>query len=141
MTEPLVQQCLCRTPARDIRRALYVNTTFMPGSVLIRRTTYLAFGGFNPSIKLVEDWDLWLRLIHAGVIAACQSHSFSIDHVGNQSNNAIAALKTKKRSTAVLFSTSAAIHSLVDAPRNIKAARRLSPPPCSATSVIHALSP
>jgi glycosyltransferase involved in cell wall biosynthesis len=85
-------------PARDIRRALYVNTTFMPGSVLIRRTTYLAFGGFNPSIKLVEDWDLWLRLLHAGVqFAACQEPLLSMRiHVGNQSNNAIAALEEQK---------------------------------------------
>ena len=85
-------------PARDIRRALYVNTTFMPGSVLIRRTTYLAFGGFNPSIKLVEDWDLWLRLLHAGVqFAACEEPLLSMRiHVGNQSNNAIAALEEQK---------------------------------------------
>ncbi len=85
-------------PAGDIRRALYVNTTFMPGSVLIRRTTYLAFGGFNPSIKLVEDWDLWLRLIHSGVqFAACQEPLLSMRiHVGNQSNNAIAALEEQK---------------------------------------------
>jgi glycosyltransferase involved in cell wall biosynthesis len=85
-------------PARDIRRALYVNTTFMPGSVLIRRTTYLAFGGFNPSIKLVEDWDLWLRLIHAGVqFAACQEPLLSMRmHAGNQSNSAIAALEEQK---------------------------------------------
>jgi glycosyltransferase involved in cell wall biosynthesis len=82
----------------DIRRALYVNTTFLPGSVLIRRTTYLTFGGFNPSIKLVEDWDLWLRLIHAGVqFAACQEPLLSMRlHVGNQSNSAIAALEEQK---------------------------------------------
>ena len=85
-------------PARDIRRALYVNTTFMPGSVVIRRTTYLAFGGFNPAIKLVEDWDLWLRLLHAGVqFAACEEPLLSMRiHVGNQSNNAIAALEEQK---------------------------------------------
>jgi glycosyltransferase involved in cell wall biosynthesis len=85
-------------PAYDIRRALYVNTTFMPGSVVIRRSTYLAFGGFNPSIKLVEDWDLWLRLLHAGVqFAAYQEPLLSMRiHVGNQSNNAIAALEEQK---------------------------------------------
>jgi glycosyltransferase involved in cell wall biosynthesis len=85
-------------PASDIRRALYVNTTFMPGSVLIRRATYLAFSGFNPSIKLVEDWDLWLRLLHSGVqFAACQEPLLSMRlHVGNQSNNAIAALEEQK---------------------------------------------
>jgi len=85
-------------PARDIRQALYVNTTFLPGSVLIRRPTYLAFGGFDPSIKLVEDWDLWLRLIHSGVqFAACQEPLLLMRlHVGNQSNNAIAALNEQK---------------------------------------------
>jgi glycosyltransferase involved in cell wall biosynthesis len=85
-------------PANDILQALYVNTTFMPGSVLIRRTTYLAFGGFNPSIKLVEDWDLWLRLIHSGVqFAACQEPLLLVRlHAGNQSNKAIAALEEQK---------------------------------------------
>jgi glycosyltransferase involved in cell wall biosynthesis len=85
-------------PANEILRALYVNTTFMPGSVLIRRTTYLAFGGFNPSIKLVEDWDLWLRLIHSGVqFAACQEPLLLMRlHADNQSNKAIAVLEEQK---------------------------------------------
>ena len=85
-------------PADDILRALYINTTFMPGSVLIRRTTYLAFGGFNPSITLVEDWDLWLRLIHSGVkFAACREPLLLMRlHAGNQSNKAIAALAEQK---------------------------------------------
>ena len=84
--------------ASDIRRALFVNTTFMPGSVLIRRTTFLAFGGFNPSIKLVEDWDLWLRLLHSGVrFAARQEPLLRMRfHAANQTNDALAALEERK---------------------------------------------
>jgi glycosyltransferase involved in cell wall biosynthesis len=85
-------------PAQDIKRALYVNTTFMPGSVLIRRSTFLASGGFDPKLKLVEDWDLWLRLLHGGTrFAACQEplllHRI---HANMQSNNAMEALAEVK---------------------------------------------
>jgi glycosyltransferase involved in cell wall biosynthesis len=60
-------------PAAGIRKALFRNTTFLPSSVVIRRSTFLAAGGFNTSFRIVEDWDLWLRLLNAGVqFAACQ---------------------------------------------------------------------
>ncbi len=86
-------------PASEISRSLSVNTTFMPGSVLIRRSTYLAFGGFDASFKLVEDWDLWLRLLYGGVqFAACQEPLLMMRlHAGNQSNDAIAALTEQKK--------------------------------------------
>jgi glycosyltransferase involved in cell wall biosynthesis len=84
--------------ASHIRQALFVNTTFMPGSVLIRRSTFLASGGFNPSIKLVEDWDLWLRLLHSGArFAARQEPLLCMRfHAANQSNAALAALEERK---------------------------------------------
>jgi glycosyltransferase involved in cell wall biosynthesis len=85
-------------PAQDIQRSLYVNTTFMPGSVLIRRSAYLAAGGFDPNLKLVEDWDLWLRLLHRGIsFAACPEplllHRI---HANMQSKNAMDALAEVK---------------------------------------------
>lgn len=85
-------------PAQDIQRSLYVNTTFMPGSVLIRRSAYLAAGGFDPKLKLVEDWDLWLRLLHRGTrFAACPEplllHRI---HSNMQSKNAMDALAEAK---------------------------------------------
>jgi glycosyltransferase involved in cell wall biosynthesis len=85
-------------PANAIRQALFVNTTFLPGSVLIRRSTYLAAGGFNPALKLVEDWDMWLRLLHSGIqFAALQEPLLLVRlHANNLSNNAIAALKEQK---------------------------------------------
>src|SRR6185312_6397593 len=71
-----------------IENSLYRNTTFLPGSVLIRRTTYLAAGGFNPSLKYVEDWDLWLRLLHKGVhFAACPEPLLITRYHGNNLSN------------------------------------------------------
>jgi glycosyltransferase involved in cell wall biosynthesis len=85
-------------PTKHIRKSLFRNTTFLPGSVLIRRSTYLAVGGFNPALKLVEDWDLWLRLLHRKVqFAACPEPLLLVRiHANNRSNNAIAALAEQK---------------------------------------------
>jgi glycosyltransferase involved in cell wall biosynthesis len=81
-----------------IRESLYRNTTFLPGSVVIRRATYLAAGGFNPALRYVEDWDLWLRLLHSGVrFAACPEPLLITRYHGNNlSNNALAALEEQK---------------------------------------------
>ena len=60
-------------PAEEVKEALYRNTTFLPSSVVVRRSTFLASGGFNTRYTIVEDWDLWLRLLHSGIsFAACQ---------------------------------------------------------------------
>ena len=61
-------------PAKDIRRSLFENVTFLPSSVLIRRSTFLAENGFNPRMRYGnEDYDLWLRLFHSGVkFAGCR---------------------------------------------------------------------
>jgi glycosyltransferase involved in cell wall biosynthesis len=85
-------------PAAEIRKALFRNTVFMPGSVVMRRTTYLANGGFDPEFKIVEDWDFWLRLMHAGVIfAGCQgAFLHQRVHANNNSNNAVAGLEDHK---------------------------------------------
>jgi len=59
-------------PPEGIREALFRNTTFLPSSVVIQRAAFLAAGGFDTEFKIVEDWDLWLRLLHSGVaFAAC----------------------------------------------------------------------
>jgi glycosyltransferase involved in cell wall biosynthesis len=92
-------------PAANIQRSLYVNTTFMPGSVLIRRSVYLAAGGFDPKLKLVEDWDFWLRLLRRGTrFAACQEplllHRI---HENMQSKNAWKRSLRSSKSTAPTF--------------------------------------
>lgn len=60
-------------PASHIRQALLKEVTFLPSSVLMRRSAFLAVGGFNPRYRFgTEDYDLWLRLRHHGThFAAC----------------------------------------------------------------------
>ncbi len=81
-----------------LRKSLFHNTTFLPSSVVIRKSAFQAIGGFDPHFRLVQDWDLWLRLLHAGAkFAACPEplvryriHPKSVTH-----NNGIAALAAK----------------------------------------------
>jgi hypothetical protein len=35
----------------------------------VRRSAILAIGGFDEDIRYATDWDCWLRMIHAGVLA------------------------------------------------------------------------
>src|ERR1700721_2470001 len=53
-------------PASQIRESLFRHTIFLPSSVLIRKSTLMAVGGFDTRCGYVEDWDLWLRLLHWG---------------------------------------------------------------------------
>ena len=44
-------------------------TTFPPGLILARRKVYDQLGGFDPAIRLTEDWDMGLRLLRRGDLA------------------------------------------------------------------------
>ena len=58
-------------PAQKIREGLFRCVTFLPSSAVIRRSAFLAAGGFNDQ-RTSEDWDLWLRLLHRGTkFASC----------------------------------------------------------------------
>lgn len=39
-------------------------------SVMFRKSAVDAVGGYNPTIRYNQDWDLWLRLLHHGYQAA-----------------------------------------------------------------------
>lgn len=51
-----------RPPAGDLPRALLANPCLAPSTVLLRRAALEAVGGFDPSQRRCEDWDLWVRL-------------------------------------------------------------------------------
>ena len=42
------------------------NPIISPGQVLVRTATLRAAGGFDPTIRGTEDWDLWIRLGRLG---------------------------------------------------------------------------
>jgi hypothetical protein len=54
-TEPLLTD-------RDIRRFLPTGCPFVHSSVMMRRDSYLASGGYRQGLNLAEDYDLWLRM-------------------------------------------------------------------------------
>jgi glycosyltransferase involved in cell wall biosynthesis len=81
-------------PASALRKSILHRTTFLPSSVVVRRATFLNFGGFALGYSVAEDWDLWLRLHNAGIkFAACVEPLVRYRiHANNQSRSAIVSL-------------------------------------------------
>lgn len=48
----------------DIFPKLLEGAFVCTGSLLIRRSALQQIGGFDPGLRIVHDWDLWLRLAH-----------------------------------------------------------------------------
>lgn len=46
--------------------ALLVNCFIYPSTIMVSRKRLLAVGGFDESLPIVEDYDLWLRLAYRG---------------------------------------------------------------------------
>ena len=61
LTEPVAVP----TPDR-LSQVLTQRAPFTPSAATIRRSSFLAAGGFNGRHNSVEDWDLWLRLLRSG---------------------------------------------------------------------------
>lgn len=59
--------------AEALAPLLYERNPVPTSSVLLRRTAVEAAGGFASTVPFgVEDWDLWLRLVAAGVSFVCE---------------------------------------------------------------------
>ena len=102
-------------PPANLRKALLRNTTFMPSSTILRRSTFLAAGGFNAQYKILEDWDLWLRLLRDGtVFAACLEPLLLYRiHLNSVSHNAIPRARGSQADLPYSCpSNAAAVHSL-----------------------------
>ncbi|MDH4347019.1 MAG: glycosyltransferase, partial [Thermoleophilia bacterium] len=53
---------------------LLLGGNWVPGggsNVIVRADAFAAAGGFDEELRFFEDWDLWLRLLDAGLPAAC----------------------------------------------------------------------
>jgi glycosyltransferase involved in cell wall biosynthesis len=57
-------------PVRDQATEI-LRRNFFFSHVAVRRTTWLASGGFDQNIARAADWDFWLRLLFAGHRAGC----------------------------------------------------------------------
>jgi glycosyltransferase involved in cell wall biosynthesis len=82
-------------PAAQIRESLFRQTSFLPSSVLIRRSTVMAVGWFDTQCTYVEDWDLWLRLLHWGAkFVDCQEPLVHYRiHLNGMTSNSISTLE------------------------------------------------
>ena len=61
-----------RCPQGDIFWDLLEDNFIPMPSVLVRKSSLLNVGGFNTSLKLIEDWDMWLRLSERFPVAAVE---------------------------------------------------------------------
>lgn len=52
--------------SEEIPAALYDRCPFTPSCVMVRRSALLRVGGFDSSLAICEDWDLWIRLLESG---------------------------------------------------------------------------
>ncbi len=57
------------SPSADIRRDLLDRNVVVHSTVMFRRESYRLAGGYDQSLRQMEDYDLWLRLGRLGPIA------------------------------------------------------------------------
>lgn len=78
-------------PPRRPQIKIIYTCPFIPSAVVVRRETLDLVGGFDETVSLVEDWDLWLRIAEAGMEAHCirEPMFYYRQHSGNLSGDAI----------------------------------------------------
>jgi GT2 family glycosyltransferase len=76
-------------PPNQIDRLLYRWLRFVPSCVMLQRSLFERVGGFDPTLRYSEDWDMWLRIEQAGAVFVCCGEpllQYRI-HSHNTSNN------------------------------------------------------
>jgi LmbE family N-acetylglucosaminyl deacetylase len=78
--------------ARDYDRDLLLADNYIPlPTLLVRRDTYLAAGGFDPSFDLFEDWDFLIRISRRGSLLHVPRLTCEIRHFAAGSSIVLAA--------------------------------------------------
>jgi glycosyltransferase involved in cell wall biosynthesis len=90
-----------RCPQGDIFWELLADNFIPMPSVLARKSSLLDAGGFNTSLKLIEDWDMWLRLTERFLVAAVEEpvaiHRKAVAGSGQMCSNAAEICKQALR--------------------------------------------
>lgn len=60
------------TPLGDMRSILLTRNVIIHSSVMMRRDAYAAAGGYDPALRQMEDYDMWLRLAVQGEVHVLQ---------------------------------------------------------------------
>lgn len=69
------QGVLCTVHGDDVRSDLLRRNIIVHSSAVFLRSSYEAAGGYNPKLRLFEDYDLWLRMGVVGKIAVIPEKS------------------------------------------------------------------
>jgi glycosyltransferase involved in cell wall biosynthesis len=74
-------------PSPEDLRVRLIHGNLVPGgcsSVLARTSLLRELGGFDERLSYTEDWELWLRLVRRGEVAACAEVLVAhVEHAGN----------------------------------------------------------
>lgn len=57
-------------PAEAMYQAMLRGNFLVPSTIVMRRSTILAAGMFDPAFRRLQDWEFWLRLLRNGCIFA-----------------------------------------------------------------------
>ena len=55
----------------EVRSSIRTHSTIPSSSLIARAELVRAVGGFDERLRMVDDWDMWIRLVESGVVAAC----------------------------------------------------------------------
>ncbi|MEO8737511.1 MAG: glycosyltransferase family 2 protein [Edaphobacter sp.] len=77
-------------PAKDLWPALRYRTPILPSTSIIRRSALEKIGGFSldPQLRMIDDWDMWFRLVRRYSSDAFQETSESLTLYRWWENNA-----------------------------------------------------
>jgi glycosyltransferase involved in cell wall biosynthesis len=94
---PLVFRQKAQSP--DVWAALLAGNFIVVHSALIRKSALLEVGGFDASLPACEDYDLWLRLVAAGLQLTFQDATLALyrRHDASMSQNSVAQLRATLR--------------------------------------------
>jgi glycosyltransferase involved in cell wall biosynthesis len=81
----------------DMFQANYISTTSV---VLVRRDIVLKLGGFNETLRIAEDYDLWLRI--AAISPICGVQSYTLNYRRHDSNLTLQSVRQCKSDLIVL---------------------------------------
>jgi hypothetical protein len=76
--------------AADAQRPVFTECFIHPSTVLVRRADVLAVGGFDESLRVSEDYEFFLRLLHrVPAIAVMQKLLLYRQHAGQATSKAV----------------------------------------------------
>ena len=64
--EDKMEKLVPAPPASGVKQELMTRISFAVSSVVFRRSKAIEVGGFDPTMRLSEEWDMWLRFVKAG---------------------------------------------------------------------------